>query len=106
LRARCLKPDFRDGVAQIKKYFLEETVTDSVIVKNIEELKAVERHIVYGIATGMTNREIAWKLGIKTGTVRNYISRILHKTGLQHRTQIAIFAFENGVGPDSETCWQ
>ena len=71
-------------------------MTDSAIAKNITELKTVERHIIEGIVNGFTNKEIARKLGLKPGTVGNYISRILHKTGLQHRTQIAILALRNG----------
>jgi DNA-binding NarL/FixJ family response regulator len=71
-------------------------MTNLVVIKNIKELKIVEQRIVDGISAGFTNKEIARKLGLKTGTVGNYISRILHKTGLQHRTQIAIFALQNG----------
>ena len=71
-------------------------MTNSVVSKNIMELKKVERHIINGIANGFTNKEIAKKLGLKTGTVGNYTSRILHKTGLQHRTQLAILALKTG----------
>jgi DNA-binding NarL/FixJ family response regulator len=70
-------------------------MTNSVIAKNITELKIVERHIINGIAAGFTNKEIAKKMGLKPGTIGNYISCILHKTGFQHRTQIAIFALQN-----------
>ncbi|MDR1468096.1 MAG: LuxR C-terminal-related transcriptional regulator [Spirochaetaceae bacterium] len=76
-------------------------MTNSVIATNIKELKIVERHIINGIAVGFTNKEIARKLGLKTGTVRNYVSHILHKIGLQHRTQIAIFALQHGDRSDA-----
>ena len=42
------------------------------------------------IADGCSNAEIAEKLFLSNGTVRNYISVILEKTGLEHRTQIAV----------------
>ena len=42
------------------------------------------------IAEGLSNREIAARLFLSDGTVRNHISMILEKTGLQHRTQIAV----------------
>ncbi|MDR0638344.1 MAG: LuxR C-terminal-related transcriptional regulator [Spirochaetaceae bacterium] len=77
-------------------------MTNSAIAKNIMELKTVERNIVKGIANGFTNKEIAKILGLKTGTVGNYVSRILHKIGLQHRTQIAIFALQNGGRSEAE----
>jgi two-component system response regulator DevR len=70
-------------------------MTNLAIAKNITEFKTVERHIIRGITSGFTNKEIAEKMGLKPGTVSNYVSRILHKTGLQHRTQIAILALQN-----------
>lgn len=50
-----------------------------------------ELEIVKLIAKGFSNREIAKELYISEGTVKNYISSILSKTGLEHRTQIAIY---------------
>ncbi len=50
-----------------------------------------ESEIVTLIAKGLSNREIAAKLFMSEGTVKNYISGILDKTGLDHRTQIAIY---------------
>ena len=49
-----------------------------------------ELDIVKLIADGCSNAEIAEKLFLSNGTVRNYISVILEKTGLEHRTQIAV----------------
>lgn len=49
-----------------------------------------ELDIIKAIAQGYSNKEISAKLYISEGTVKNYISNILSKTGLKHRTQIAI----------------
>ncbi len=49
-----------------------------------------EHEIVELIAKGLSNQEIADKLYLSNGTVRNHISTILEKTGLEHRTQIAV----------------
>lgn len=49
-----------------------------------------ETDIVRLIAEGLSNQEISEKLFISNGTVRNHISTILEKTGLEHRTQIAV----------------
>lgn len=54
------------------------------------ELSEREVDVVKLIAKGMSNQEIADALFISYGTVRNYISVILEKTHLEHRTQIAI----------------
>lgn len=56
-----------------------------------DNLSAREIEIVKLIAEGLSNQEIADKLFISNGTVRNHISTILEKTSLEHRTQIAVF---------------
>ncbi len=55
-----------------------------------EGLTAREREIVELVAQGLSNAQIAEKLYISNGTVRNHISTILEKMGLEHRTQIAV----------------
>ncbi len=65
------------------------------------DLSRTELQIVALIGGGLSNKEVAGELGLGEGTVRNYISSILQKTGLRDRTQIAIFAVRNGLaGPD------
>lgn len=54
------------------------------------ELTEREREIVALVAEGLSNGKIAQRLFIANGTVRNHISTILEKTGLEHRTQIAV----------------
>jgi DNA-binding NarL/FixJ family response regulator len=49
-----------------------------------------EREIVALIAQGLSNTQIASRLYLSNGTVRNHVSAILEKTGLEHRTQIAV----------------
>jgi DNA-binding NarL/FixJ family response regulator len=50
-----------------------------------------ELAIMAQISKGLSNKEIAKRLFISEGTIANYISSILSKTGLEHRTQIAIY---------------
>ncbi|MBT2734443.1 response regulator transcription factor [Bacillus sp. ISL-7] len=50
-----------------------------------------EREIMSLIAKGYSNKAISKELFISEGTVANYITSILGKTELEHRTQIAIY---------------
>jgi DNA-binding NarL/FixJ family response regulator len=54
-----------------------------------------ELEIVRLISEGLSNKEIGEKLYLTNGTVRNHISTILEKTGLEHRTQIAVQYLKN-----------
>lgn len=58
-------------------------------------LNRIEMRIARFIGEGLTNRQIAESMDLKEGTIRNYISIMLQKTGLKHRTQIAIYTFKN-----------
>jgi DNA-binding NarL/FixJ family response regulator len=62
-----------------------------------EELTGRELEVLRLLGTGATNREIAEQLGLTEGTVKNYISTILDKTGLRDRTQAALFAVRSGL---------
>jgi DNA-binding NarL/FixJ family response regulator len=56
-----------------------------------------ELRVIGCVGKGLTNREIAEQLELREGTVRNYISAVLQKTGLRDRTQLAIFSIEHGL---------
>jgi len=58
--------------------------------QKLAELSQREEDIVSLIAQGHSNRQIAEKLFLSEGTVKNHITAILQKSGLEHRTQIAI----------------
>jgi DNA-binding NarL/FixJ family response regulator len=49
------------------------------------------------VAEGLTNREIAERTYLSEKTVRNYVSAILGKLGLAHRSQAAAYAVEHGL---------
>ncbi|MFU7515061.1 response regulator transcription factor [Clostridium sp. HCS.1] len=50
-----------------------------------------ELDVMKAVSEGLSNKEISKKLYISEGTVKNYITAILQKTNLTHRTQIAIY---------------
>lgn len=49
-----------------------------------------EKDIIIAISEGLSNKQISKKLFISEGTIRNYITMILDKTDLEHRTAIAV----------------
>jgi DNA-binding NarL/FixJ family response regulator len=75
------KSDF----TKLNKEALPDTLTNN-------ELKIIKL-----IGMGYSNKEINYELKYSEGTVRNYISSILQKLDLRDRTQIAIFAVQNGL---------
>lgn len=59
------------------------------------DISEKEQGIIELVADGLSNREIAEKLFLSEGTVRNYISTILEKLSLRDRTQLAVFYYKN-----------
>ena len=55
------------------------------------DYSARELEIIKAVADGLSNKEIAERLFISEGTVKNYISGILNKEGLTHRTALAVY---------------
>jgi DNA-binding NarL/FixJ family response regulator len=63
----------------------------------LEPLSSRELEILGLVATGASNREIAAKLFIAEGTVKNHLTNILGKLGVRDRTQAALKAKELGL---------
>lgn len=58
----------------------------------LTELTAQERTLLELIGEGLTNRQIAARMFLAEKTIKNYVSRLLAKLGMERRTQIAVFA--------------
>lgn len=59
------------------------------------DISEKEYEVIQLVAEGYSNKEIAQKLFLSEGTVRNYLSTILEKLQLRDRTQLAIFYLKN-----------
>lgn len=95
------------------EYFLLPSITAKVITEFariprpvtvhsdevIEPLSPRENEILRLVATGDSNKEIAEKLVISEGTVKNHLSNILAKLGAKDRLQAVIRARELGILP-------
>ncbi|HEY0639493.1 MAG TPA: response regulator transcription factor [Pseudonocardiaceae bacterium] len=60
----------------------------------LRDLTDQERRVLELIGQGMTNKEIGAQLFIAEKTVKNYVTGLLAKLGMQRRTQAAVFATE------------
>lgn len=75
------------------------TWTEDIQVEKIEawELEALtpkENAVMRGIASGMTNAQIAKKLNVTNRTVETHVKGILEKLGLSNRTQVAAYYYQ------------
>jgi DNA-binding NarL/FixJ family response regulator len=43
------------------------------------------------VADGLADKEIAWRLRLTTGTVKEYLHRLRHKLGANNRVQLAVW---------------
>ena len=60
-------------------------------------LSQQEKHVLLLVSEGKTNREIAKLLFLGEGTVRNYVSSILSKLGVNNRAEAAAYAVEHNL---------
>jgi DNA-binding NarL/FixJ family response regulator len=63
--------------------------------KALAPLTDQERRILELIGEGMTNRQIAEHMFLAEKTVKNYVSSLLGKLGMERRTQAAVFAVKH-----------
>ena len=59
-------------------------------------LSAREMEVLSCVTQGMSNKEIASMLGISHQTVKNHVTSILRKLGVEDRTQAAVYALRHG----------
>lgn len=62
-----------------------------------------EQEVVRCVAEGMSNREIAQRLGLTEHTVKNYLFRIFDKLGVSKRVEVVLYAYSLGSGAGAPT---
>lgn len=104
-----LKQDYASNLPALRAVDSGQTVFGHEIIAKIPDLlqKKVsldysayeinerEQQIIRWIAEGLSNKEIAAKMFLSEGTVRNYLSQILDKLNLRDRTQVAVFYYQH-----------
>ncbi|MEV4413104.1 response regulator transcription factor [Catellatospora sp. NPDC049609] len=95
--------DLVDGIRRVAagQSLLDPAITQRVLerIRNpqhepdqLKSLTEQERKILAHVADGLTNRQIAAEMFLAEKTVKNYVSSLLAKLGLERRTQAAVFA--------------
>ena len=84
-------------VVKLFSQLAQTNIAMEVDAKNVEELNRTERNIASLVGCGLSNKEIAEKLFLSEGTVRNALSSALSKLHLRDRTQLAIWAVQTGL---------
>lgn len=106
-----LKQNFECIVPALKTIMEGHSVFGEDIVKHIPSLikktpkidynkyniNSKEKEIIELVAQGLSNKEIASKLFLSEGTIRNYLSEILEKLHLRNRTQLAVFYYNSNL---------
>ena len=63
----------------------------------MESLTEREVEVLRLLGQGQSNKQIAHELHVREETVKTHVSKVLHKLGLQSRTQAALYAMRNGL---------
>ncbi|HEX2706287.1 MAG TPA: response regulator transcription factor [Candidatus Lustribacter sp.] len=71
---------------------MKTSLAEDALDPRLRALTAQERRILDRVAQGMTNRQIALDMSLAEKTVKNYVTSILDKLGMERRTQAAVFA--------------
>lgn len=89
--------DIATKVLEMFSRMAQNDITINVDMEMEKEITDSEWKVVRLVSMGMSNKEIAEKLYLSEGSVRNYLSSILRKLDLRDRTQLAIWAVQTGA---------
>ena len=84
-------------VVKLFNKMAQANIAMEVDEKYASELSRTERNIAGLVGRGLSNKEIAEKLFLSEGTIRNALSSALSKLHLRDRTQLAIWAVQTGL---------
>lgn len=92
-----INKDIASKVVKLFSKMAQANIAIQIDEKQTAELKNTEWKIISLVGRGLSNKEIAKKLKLSEGTVRNGLSNILSKLNLRDRTQVAIWAVQTNT---------
>lgn len=97
---KCVIHDEVMSRAQAFRWLIKQLESLAVLGESPDEmftpLSPREMEILTNITQGSSNKEIAYELGISRQTVKNHMSSVLRKLGVEDRTQAAVLALRRG----------
>ena len=92
-----INPNLITKVVKMFSKIAQNNFAVKVEENGTKDLTRTEKKVVCLVGRGLSNREIAEKLNLSEGTVRNNLSFVLSKLNLRDRTQLAIWAVQTGM---------
>lgn len=92
-----INEDIASKVVKLFSRMAQSNMTIQVDEQSSKDLKNNEWQVIVQVGCGLSNKEIAAKLSLSEGTVRNVLSTVLSKLNLRDRTQLAIWAVQTGA---------
>ena len=92
-----INEDIASKVLKLFSRMAQVNLAIQVDEEHAAEFRPTEWNIIALVGRGMSNKEIAAKLSLSDGSVRNSLSTILSKLDLRDRTQLAIWAVQTGA---------
>src|SRR5579871_958410 len=88
--------------------FLLEAMGEAMPMRIVDSrgaglLSRREQEVVRCVAEGLSNREIAQRLGLTEHTVKNYLFRIFDKLGVSKRVEVVLYAYSLSSAPEAIT---
>ncbi|MGC2153661.1 MAG: LuxR C-terminal-related transcriptional regulator [Terriglobales bacterium] len=89
----------RDQMTLLLEALVSTPKIKAVDRKGMNLLTKREAEVVACLAEGMTNREIAERIGLSQHTIKNYLFRIFDKLGVSNRIELLFMTLSPGVAP-------
>jgi DNA-binding NarL/FixJ family response regulator len=85
------------GDAPVSPRAAKELLDERTQRRPLDELTARERDVLTLVGRGLTNKQVAWRLGISEKTVKAHLGSVFDRLGVQDRTQAALWAQKHGL---------